>query len=119
MDIPSEEVKRWQSIWHKVCDMAYHRRNVLTTITIVPEQGEYSKLIEYHAKYDIEPIKLDFIWKRVSQLRDENNAFLQPLVVPELREIYVPRLLFESKGVYAWFKHSFPNCVLFFWEDQM
>jgi len=119
MDIPAEQVTRWQNIWHKVCDMAYHRRNILVSITAIPQEDELSSLVEYYAKYDIEHLKLDFIWKRVSQLRDENNAFLQPLVVPELRQIYVPRLLFESDGVYAWFEHSFPNCVIFFWEDDM
>jgi len=54
-----------------------------------------------------------------SARRDPDGNYVDPVVVPELKEIYVPRILFTCLGVFTWFRHSFPNCQILFWEDDM
>jgi hypothetical protein len=93
--------------------MAYFRENIVETIVLPPEN--YDELKRYKSK----EITLEHTWKSWSRLRDSNGAYLDAQVVPELKEIYVPRILFETIGVYAWFNHSFPNCSILFWEDDL
>ncbi len=106
-------VEFWKSIWKHICEMAYFRENIVETIVLPPEN--YDELKRYKSK----EITLEHTWKSWSRLRDSNGAYLDAQVVPELKEIYVPRILFETIGVYAWFNHSFPNCSILFWEDDL
>ena len=85
--------------------MAYYRKNVVSEIVT---DGTYEELL--HSK-NIEEMSLDFQWK--------NYNSLKPLVINELKYIFVPKILFESLGVYAWFRYSFPNCRIDFWEMEM
>lgn len=119
MEITNQDIEKWQKIWQQLCDMAYFRKNIVNELAVIPTNGEYESLIQNHIKTNYTQITLDFTWKKVSELKDINGEFLEPQVVPELQEIYIPRLLFKSPGVYSWFKHSFPNCVIFFWEDDI
>jgi hypothetical protein len=94
----------WQETWQKLCDMAYYRKNVVSEFIV---DGLYDELLKLK---NLEELTLDFQWKNYQQLK--------PLIIPELKYIYVPRILFESLGVYAWFKYSFPNCKIEFWEKS-
>lgn len=84
--------------------MAYYRKNVVSEFIV---DGLYDELLKLK---NLEELTLDFQWKNYQQLK--------PLIIPELKYIYVPRILFESLGVYAWFKYSFPNCKIEFWEKS-
>lgn len=103
----------WKTIWQHICEMAYRRENIVDGVVI--PIGEYDEIKKH---YD-EEITLDYTWKTWSRLRDSDGKYIDALVVPELKEIYVPRILFETPGVYAWFNYSFPNCSIFFWEDDL
>jgi hypothetical protein len=119
MEVPQETVEKWQAIWRQVCDMAYYRKNI-TTMIIVPI-CDYSTLVGYSRSgcTNFEQITLDYEWQKISSVRGENGDCLDALVVPELTEMYVPRILFETLGVFPWFQHSFPNCTILFWEDEL
>lgn len=94
----------WQETWQKLCDMAYYRKNVVSEFIV---DGLYEEILKLK---NLEELTLDFQWKNYQELK--------PLIIPELKYIYVPRILFESLGVYAWFKYSFPNCKIEFWEKS-
>jgi len=84
--------------------MAYYRKNVVSEFVV---DGLYEEILE---SKNVEELTLDFQWQKYQQLK--------PLVIPELKYIYVPKLLFESLGVYSWFRYSFPNCKIEFWENS-
>lgn len=119
MGIPQQTLEKWQTIWQQVCEMAYYKKNVVEQLQISVD--DYDSLIRYKNNHrdQFDELMLDFTWKQFSQNRDTNGNFIEALVVPELTFIYVPRILFETIGVYSWFKFSFPNCVIYFWEDDM
>ena len=58
---------------------------------------------------DYEHLTLESVWEIVSK----NSG--DPKVVPELKEVHAPHVLFECIGVYQWFAYSFPNCKLYLW----
>lgn len=119
MEISTENSKKWQSTWRRVCNMAYFRKDIVSELIVIPEDGEYEFLEKLDLEWEHACFTLDYAWKTISKLTDANGEFLQPLVVPELKEIYIPNILFQSPGVYSWFSYSFPNCKVFFWEDEM
>ena len=91
--------------WRQICDMAYFRSHIVDEIIV----GEHNNITE--------KARLDYHWKQYSSLKDPRGDFIEALVVPELKYIRVPYNLFHTEGVYAWFRHSFPNCVITFWEE--
>jgi len=118
MDVPQDVINKWQSVWQQICDMAYYRNNVTTSIFV--ETKKYTDLLKYMINSkNFDQITLDYMWKQVSSVRGVDGNYIEPCVVSELTQIYIPRILFDTLGVYAWFKHSFPNCVICFWEDDM
>lgn len=119
MEVPSKTVQKWQAVWHQICNMAYINSENTKTLSI-PVEG-YKELLEYKMKnyVNYEEILLDHTWQKFSLIKDENGDFLEAKVCPDLTEIYVPRILFETMGVFQWFQHSFPNCKILFWEDDM
>jgi|688.fasta_scaffold191439_3 hypothetical protein len=118
MDIPEETIQQWQNIWQNICDMSYHRKDIVDSIRI--SMCDYQTLLEYsHFSRNFEQITLEHTWKKTSSLLDSNGTYIETQIVPELTKIYVPKLLFETFGVYAWFKQSFPNCSIEFWEDGL
>ena len=119
MGIPQKTIEKWQAIWKQVCEMSFYRKNIVEQLQISID--DYESLLKYKNIYsnEFEKLTLDFTWKQFSQIRDTSGVFIDTKVVPEITFIYVPRILFETLGVYAWFKSSFPFCVICFWEDDM
>jgi len=112
MKIPQLTVEKWQILWQQICDMSYYRKNIVEEIKT--DVSEYDDLYKYQ---NFNEITLEYIWKFNSSFKNVDGEYLQALVVPELKNIYVPRFLFETLGVFEWFKYSFPNCKILFWED--
>lgn len=104
-------IKKWQGVWNQLCLMAYERRYITSKLMIYPETLNEQYFYERNSCKNSDELTLDYMWQKYSGLKKEAQ------VVPELTRIYVPRSLFECLGVYAWFKHSFPNCKIQFWED--
>lgn len=118
MDVPQNVIIKWQFIWQKICDMAYSRKRISDRVLI--EKFNYTELLNYMINSsNFEQITLDYIWKQVSSQKNSDGSYVEALIVPELKEIYVPRILFSTPGVFHWFKHSFPNCSISYWEDDM
>jgi len=119
MEVPQDVIDKWQAVWKRITDMAYFHSNIVDNISVT--KHDYHTLLMYSRSRcsNFDKITLDYEWKFVSTFKNVDGSFLEPMVVPELREIYVPRILFETMGVYSWFKHSFPNCTILFWEDDM
>jgi hypothetical protein len=118
MDIPQDVINKWQVIWQRICDMAYSRKHISHTVLV--EKFNYTEILGYMINAsNFEQITLDYIWKQVSSQKNPDGSYIQPLVVTELKEMYVPRILFSTPGVFHWFKHSFPNCSISYWEDDM
>jgi hypothetical protein len=118
MEVPQDVINKWQPIWQQICDMAYSRKNIVPTVSI--EKFNYSDLLGYMLNSrNFDQITLDYTWKQTTSRKNTDGTPVEVFVVPELREIYVPRILFETLGVFQWFKHSFPNCSILFWEDEM
>lgn len=95
--------------------MAYFRNRMETHIIVNPSDS----IQHYMHCTNFNDIRLESVWKRYSEMKDKNGDFIQPQVVPELEELCIPYKLFYSMGVYQWFRYSFPNCKLVFWEDIM
>ena len=119
MEVPQETIQKWQAVWQQIFDMAYLRKNI-TNKVVVP-MNDYNTLLKYkeYRCTNFNELTFDYQWQKNSSIRDENNYYPEALVVPELKEIYVPRILFDSMGVFHLFKHSFPNCLILFWEDGL
>jgi hypothetical protein len=119
MEIKREVVDRWQMVWNNICNMAYYRKGIVKNITTDPL--EYNNILRYHSlkSSNFDEITLDHTWKKYSSMKNNDGEFLEALVVPELEEIYVPRLLFDSLGINEWFKTSFPNCLVSYWEYEL
>lgn len=93
----------WKEVWEKICKMAYE--NDIPCEKIIIEQNMLQDSID-------EENTLDYTWKIYSKKHGTN----MPNTVLEFKELYVPRHLFENLGIYPWFRYSFPNCKISFWE---
>jgi hypothetical protein len=107
----TDVIEKWQSVWKQVCDMAYERKNIVEELVVTPESQNEMLFYARNNCSNAEEITLDYTWKQYSSFAHPEG----PLVVPELKRIYVPCSLFECLGVYSWFKHSFPNCEIQYW----
>ena len=85
--------------------MAYFRTHISDEIVVGPHNIPNEKAT------------LDYHWQRYSSLKDPNGDYIEALVVPELKRIVVPLHLFYTQGVLAWFKHSFPNCDINYYDE--
>lgn len=119
-------IEAWQEVWDRVCRMAYEKRDICESIVtkpgimhingrIIHDKRESTHVREYCR---LEPINhyfltLENIWKQYSQLYSPND----PDVILEFKELIVPRCLYECLGVSQWFKYSFPNCKVSFWDE--
>lgn len=121
-------VSSWDYIWRLLIDMAYSSKNIhLKSIIIqsgsIVEHDDTrvtvreKELASVHAKFyeksdstNDEFLTLEHAWRKYG--RHE-----MPKVVPELERLFVPRVLFNCLGVTSWFRHSFPNCKIAYWED--
>ena len=119
-------LEAWQNVWEKICKMAYEGTDICEEIVTYPgflningriinDRRESAHTLEYRR---LEPVNsyfltLENMWKQFSHL----YADKYPLVVPEFKKLVVPYCLYNCLGVNSWFKHSFPNCKLYFWEE--
>ena len=110
-------VAYWQQVWRTICEMAYRQTYIIEEIITKPVEGckEVDESEIYNKKifdnyYDI---TLDCMWKKYSK----QYGTKMPFVVPMFKKLHVPRGLFEELGIRPWFKYSFPNCVVTFWQE--
>lgn len=119
-------VDAWQTLWDKVCKMSYEGTNVCESIVTKPGilyiNGEIiddnSELTHSNKYANIDPVndhllKLDDMWKQYSKL----YGTAQPKIIPEFKELVVPYPLYYCLGVTQWFRYSFPNCKVTYWNS--
>ena len=113
MDLPVKVVRKWQKIWHDLCEMSYNKGERVSSILIEFSKEEYDIFVNAYNTNpsEFDKICLERIWKRYDRV--------EPKIVKELNSMYVPRILFETIGAYTWFAYSFPECKLKFWEEDM
>ncbi len=115
--IPTDVIAKWKSTWCQLLDMAYHGKNVSAYLFV--------NNFNYHDLYvwsknepEFEKLTFDYYWKQYSQLRGSNGAYLEPNIVPELKEMYIPRILFNTIGINTFIKICIPTCSITYWEDD-
>ncbi len=119
-------ITQWQYVWDLICKMAYEGTGICEKIVTSPgilhingevikdntelrHASEYAKTSYMNTYF----LTLDNIWKQYSKFYGTK----MPGIVPELTEIVVPFALYNELGVNPWFRHSFPNCKVTFWEN--
>lgn len=93
----------WQNIWKDVCEMAYEKATPIEKIIIEPNEFQYT-----------EENTLTYMWKKYSK----KHGPIMPGIVYEFKELYVPKVLFEDLGIQTWFRYSFPNCKVSYWQTD-
>jgi hypothetical protein len=119
-------VDAWQGLWDRICRMAYEKKDIcekiITTNGILHMDGQIvednRQYVHSHIYNREKPINsyfltLDNIWKQYSSF----HGAQMPHVIPELKELVVPYSLYNCLGVQSWFRHSFPNCKVYFWDE--
>ena len=118
----------WDYIWRLLIDMAYSSKNIHLK-SIIIQNGSFVEHFDtsvtvrekeassVHAKFydkadstNVDLLTLEHAWRKY-------GGHEMPKVVPELERLFVPRSLFYCLGVNSWFRHSFPNCRIAYWED--
>jgi hypothetical protein len=94
-------MEKWQELWIQICNMAFYGTNIAETLGWDEEP--------YDENDDL--IKFEHVYNVYSKMNWD------VFVVPELKQLKVPKKLFLFLGVRAFFSHSFPNCEFIFWED--
>jgi hypothetical protein len=119
-------IEAWQSVWDKICKMSYDGTDVCEEIVTTPgimhingrilnNKYKSDHIIEYSR---LEPVNtyfltLENVWKQYSSFHGP-----QPVkVIPEFKKLVVPRCLYECLGVQQWFRYSFPNCQVTYWDE--
>ena len=120
-----ETINAWRDVWTLICQMAYEEHLPVSKIITSPghvriegiavpmTEKEHSEYYSRQLPLNSEHITLDYMWKHYSK----GYGTKMPGVVPELQELDVPRSLFQCLGVDSWFRHSFPNCKVIFWDE--
>jgi hypothetical protein len=116
----------WQEVWENICKMAYEKMEPIEKIItnpgalivngkMVSKNSEVGHCHYYASKTPVNDylITLDYTWKIYSK----KYGSTMPGVVPEFKELYVPRPIFDDMGIQKWFSHSFPNCKIFYWSE--
>jgi hypothetical protein len=119
-------LESWQYVWDHICKMAYEGKNVVESIVTRPgvmyidgvltnekKQSEHSKVYRNKDLANSYFLNLDNVWKQYSQFYGP----VMPKVIPEFKELIVPYALYDCLGVQSWFRHSFPNCKVFYWDE--
>ncbi len=111
--IPPVAVSRWQEEWSRILDLAYYKKGLpVYGIRIdLPLDKRWKNEPNY------EEITFEYMWKKYSQLKDENGIYLQPQYVPELKNLYIPYSLFNCLGSSTFLGTCFPNCTIT-WSDS-
>lgn len=121
----SHTIESWQYVWDKICKMAYEGQGICESIVtrpgilhidgrVIQDKTEVTHSKEYARQSNMNSyfLTLDNIWKQYSHLHNTK----MPGVVPELKELVVPFVLYNDLGIEPWFRYSFPNCKVTFWE---
>lgn len=116
----------WVSVWNQVCKMAYEGKDIHESIVtrpgnmcineyLVHDKRESIHSYEYSLHFPLNSYQmtLDNVWKQYSEFYGPEN----PKIIPQFKELVVPRALFESLGISQWFHYTFPNCTVTFWEE--
>jgi|LakMenEpi03Aug12_release.lakeMendotaPanAssembly.Ray.scaffolds.fasta_scaffold526904_2 hypothetical protein len=110
MEPEQELINKWQNFWERLCRMAYYREGVVKKLEVyIGDIDEYMKI----KNCNYFPLTLSYMWSKTS-----NESISDTQLVEELEHLFVPRILFETLGVYTWFEYTFPNCKIEFWEDN-
>jgi hypothetical protein len=122
----SVTLEAWQEIWDRICKMAYENKDICERIVtrpgilhvnghIVSDKRESTHSAEYARREPVNSyfLTLENVWKQYSHF----HGTQLPGVVPEFKELVVPYSLYNCLGVQAWFRHSFPNCKVFYWDE--
>lgn len=120
-----ETILAWKVVWEKICRMAYENEKPVPELIVVPHHVRMEGIAvpmnekqqaDYYSKWiplNSDVITLDHMWKYYSKV----HSTKMPKVVPEFEKLHIPRSLFQSLGVGPWFRHSFPNCMVTFWDE--
>ena len=105
-------IKKWQKVWLALCDMAYTPgaqtyERIIVRSDLSDKQDAMLYSLKMATNQDL--ITFEHVWKKFDKY--------QLLVCNELKELYVPKVLFECLGVKYLLQTSFPNCEVKFWED--
>ena len=116
-------VDKWVDVWNQICTMAYQGKNLQEKIVTFPSyifingcqisDNKHSYRYSFNFPENYYSITLDNVWKQYSEYYGPEN----PKIIPELKEVFVPQPLFESLGVLPWFRYTFPNCKITYWEN--
>lgn len=120
-----ETILGWKVVWDKVCRMAYENEKPVQELVVVPDririegiafhmnEKEQANYYSRQIPPNSDVITLDYTWKYYSKAHGTKD----PKVVPEFERLHVPRSLFQTLGVGPWFRYSFPNCKITFWDE--
>jgi hypothetical protein len=120
-----ETVVSWKVVWDKICKMSYELEPPVAEIVTTPDRVRIEgiavpmteqKQSEFYSRQiptNSDVITLDHMWSYYSK----KHGVEVPEIVPEFKKLHVPRALFKSLGIGPWFRHSFPNCEITFWEE--
>ena len=120
-----ETILVWKVVWDKICRMAYENEKPVSEIITIPDRVRMEGIAvpmsekeqaDYYSRWlpdNSETITLDYMWSYYSKVHGTE----MPKVVPEFQKLHVPRGLFKSLGIGPWFRHSFPNCEITFWDQ--
>lgn len=119
-------VDAWQDVWDKICKMAYEGKDVCEKIVTRPgilhingqvlhdsTESTHSREYNRHTPVNSYFLTLENVWKQYSSFYGSQ----MPQVVSEFKELIVPYSLYNCLGVQSWFRHSFPNCKVYFWDE--
>lgn len=120
-----ETVDKWRDVWSTICEMCYNGNRIAKSIIVLPgsiqideelslnpSEQDHCEIYRMRDWSNDNVITLDHTWKKFSKTAGPRNL----LVVPEFKELHVPKSLFDSLGVTQWFRHCFPNCKVTYWD---
>jgi len=104
----------WQNVWRALCEMAYNKEaKQYERVAVEPEEDELEESKYYERNRsrirNHHLLCLEEIWSKYDRF--------EPFVNTRLKELVVPRVLFECPGVRHFFEFSFPECEVVFWEE--
>ena len=103
--IPEDHVKGWQLVWTMILNMTYHGTDILPSFNVdLPFDKEWKN------ESNFEEVTFEYMWKRYSKLKDKNGNILEPKPVNELKNLAIPRFLFDCLGSSVFMTYCFPNC---------
>ena len=122
-----DTVVLWTIIWERICKMAYENSDICPELITLPggmvieglsnprnDEDEHQIYYQKRIPENEDQITFDYTWKRFSK---NYGAPYTLFIIPDLRRLHVPRVLFDSLGVSQFFRHSFPNCKITFWGE--